>query len=133
MLVIILRLALSVLFIYVIYRTVLFLRNPDRRLKSAQAKEYFYFLDDQKNTRKNLKITYKGVLFEGTKHIPAKDHPLFIHTIFIWTQAPEEKLQSFTSTDFTELENKIKQRYPDCKIDWDASIQKWKSKHAEGQ
>ncbi|MEC1262843.1 sigma-w pathway protein ysdB [Bacillus swezeyi] len=133
MLVIILRLALLALLIYVVYKAVLFLGSPKRRLKSAQAKEHFYFLDEQKNTRKNFKLTFKGVLFEGEKHIPAKDHPLFIHTIFVWTDSSEEKLGTFTEADFNELEERIKQRYPDCKIDWDSSIQKWKNKKAEEQ
>ncbi|KAA6448659.1 sigma-w pathway protein ysdB [Bacillus swezeyi] len=133
MLVIILRLALLALLIYVVYKAVLFLGSPKRRLKSAQAKEHFYFLDEQKNTRKNFKLTFKGVLFEGEKHIPSKDHPLFIHTIFVWTDSSEGKLGTFTEADFNELEERIKQRYPDCKIDWDSSIQQWKNKKAEEQ
>lgn len=95
MIVIILRLALLALLVYVVYRAVQFLGSPDRRLKSAQAKKHFYVLDEQKNTRKNLKLTFKGVLFEGEKHIPSKDHPLFIHTIFVWTEAPEEKFSLY--------------------------------------
>ncbi|MEC0701928.1 sigma-w pathway protein ysdB, partial [Bacillus haynesii] len=108
MIVIILRLALLALLVYVVYRAVQFFGNPDRRLKSAQAKKHYYFLDEQKNARKNLKLTFKGVLFEGEKHIPSKDHPLFIHTIFVWTEAPEEKLSFFTEEDFAELEENIK-------------------------
>ncbi|TWK78877.1 Sigma-w pathway protein YsdB [Bacillus paralicheniformis] len=131
MLVLILRFALLALLIYVVYKTVQFLGDPKRRLKSAQAKEHFYFLDEQKNTRKNFKLAFKGVLFEGEKHIPSKDHPLFIHTIFVWSDAPEEKLKSFTEEDFLELENKIKAHYPDCKIDWDSSLKKFKNKKAE--
>ena len=133
MIVIILRLALLALLVYVVYRAVQFLGSPDRRLKSAQAKKHFYFLDEQKNARKNLKLTFKGVLFEGEKHIPSKDHPLFIHTIFVWTEAPEEKLSSFTEEDFAKLEENIKAHYPDCKIDWDSNIQKWRNKKAEEQ
>ena len=131
MAVIILRIGLLALLLYVVFKVVQFFGDPKRRLKSAQAKKDFYFLDEQKNTRKNFKLTFKGVLFEGEKHIPSKDHPLFIHTIFVWTDASEEKLRTFTNEDFSELENKIKAHYPDCKIDWDSSIKKWKHKKAE--
>ncbi|QHZ47999.1 hypothetical protein [Bacillus sp. NSP9.1] len=133
MLVIMIRLALLALLIYAVYRIVQFLGSPDRRLKTAQAKKHFYFFDERKNTRKNFRLTFKGVLFEGEKHIPSKDHPLFIHTVFVWTESPEEKLGAFTAADFSELEEKIKQRFPDCKIDWDSSILKWRNKQAEQQ
>jgi hypothetical protein len=70
------------------------------------------------------------VLFEGEKHIPSKDHPLFIHTIFVWTESPE-KLAAFSAKDFKDIEQKVNERYPDCKIDWDQPIKLAKSKKAE--
>ncbi|MCY8522550.1 sigma-w pathway protein ysdB, partial [Bacillus atrophaeus] len=117
MIIIILRLALLALLAYCIYVAVRFYTNPKRRLKLAQSKEHFYIVDEQKNARKNFQLTYKGVLFEGEKHIPSKDHPLFIHTIFVWTESPE-KLAAFSAKDFKDIEQKVNERYPDCKIDW---------------
>ncbi|MBY8913213.1 sigma-w pathway protein ysdB [Bacillus sp. YC2] len=125
MAIILFRILLLVLLVYFIYMAVKFYSNPKRRLKLAQSKENFYFFDEQKNTRKNLQLTYKGVLFEGEKHIPSKDHPLFIHTIFVWTEAPE-KLNGFSADDFEEVEKKVLERYPNCKIDWDQPIKKAK-------
>ncbi len=101
----VLRIVLLALLIYFIYMGVKFYANPKRRLRLAQSKENFYFIDEQKNTRKNLQLTYKGVLFEGEKHIPSKDHPLFIHTIFVWTENPE-KLNRFSAGDFEEVEKR---------------------------
>lgn len=101
----VLRIVLLALLIYFIYMCVKFYANPKRRLRLAQSKENFYFIDEQKNTRKNLQLTYKGVLFEGEKHIPSKDHPLFIHTIFVWTENPE-KLNRFSAGDFEEVEKR---------------------------
>ena len=94
--VMILRIILLALFAYCIYAVVKYVANPKRRLKLAQSKEHFYIIDEQNNTRKNFQLTYKGVLFEGEKHIPSKDHPLFIHTIFVWTESPE-KLKHFSA------------------------------------
>ncbi|AHZ16902.1 sigma-w pathway protein ysdB [Bacillus velezensis] len=121
----VLRIVLLALLIYFIYMCIKFYANPKRRLRLAQSKENFYFIDEQKNTRKNLQLTYKGVLFEGEKHIPSKDHPLFIHTIFVWTENPE-KLNRFSAGDFEEVEKKVLERYPNCKIDWDQPIKKAK-------
>lgn len=125
MAIILFRILLLALLVYFIYMAVKFYSNPKRRLKLAQSKENFYFFDEQKNTRKNLQLTYKGVLFEGEKHIPSKDHPLFIHTIFVWTEAPE-KLSGFSADDFEEVEKRVLERYPNCKIDWDQPIKKAK-------
>ncbi|MCY9107132.1 sigma-w pathway protein ysdB [Bacillus atrophaeus] len=130
MIIIILRLALLAFLAYCIYVAVRFYTNPKRRLKLAQSKEHFYIVDEQKNARKNFQLTYKGVLFEGEKHIPSKDHPLFIHTIFVWTEFPE-KLAAFSAKDFKDIEQKVNERYPDCKIDWDQPIKLAKSKKAE--
>lgn len=126
----VLRIVLLALLIYFIYMGVKFYANPKRRLRLAQSKENFYFIDEQKNTRKNLQLTYKGVLFEGEKHIPSKDHPLFIHTIFVWIENPE-KLNRFSAGDFEEVEKKVLERYPNCKIDWDQPIKKRKKQASD--
>ncbi|AYK57970.1 sigma W pathway protein YsdB [Bacillus subtilis subsp. subtilis] len=121
MFVMVLRIILLALFAYCIYAVVKYVANPKRRLKLAQSKEHFYIIDEQNNTRKNFQLTYKGVLFEGEKNIPSKDHPLFIHTIFVWTESPE-KLKHFSAKDFENIEEKVLERYPNCKIDWDQPI-----------
>ncbi|BBP91425.1 hypothetical protein BsIDN1_50430 [Bacillus safensis] len=76
-------------------------------------------MDEQQNARKNFNFVYKGVLFEGEKHVPSKDHPLFVHSIYVWTESPEKKLSEFTLEDFEKLEENIIERYPQTKIDWD--------------
>ncbi len=53
MIVIILRLALLALLVYVVYRAVQFLGSPDRRLKSAQAKNTLFFGRTEKCTQKS--------------------------------------------------------------------------------
>ena len=100
----VLRIVLLALLIYFIYMCVKFYANPKRRLRLAQSKENFILLTNRKHA-KNLQLTYKGVLFEGEKHIPSKDHPLFIHTIFVWTENPE-KLNRFSAGDFEEVEKR---------------------------
>ncbi|AKU33279.1 MULTISPECIES: hypothetical protein [Bacillus] len=127
MFVILIRLALVALLVYIFYMAVKFFSNPRRKLKQAQLKEGFYFMDEQQNARKNFNFVYKGVLFEGEKHVPSKDHPLFVHSIYVWTESPE-KLNEFTLEDFEKLEDNIIERYPQTKIDWDQPIKKIKQK-----
>lgn len=133
MFVILIRLALVALLVYIFYMAVKFFSNPRRKLKQAQLKEGFYFMDEQQNARKNFNFVYKGVLFEGEKHVPSKDHPLFVHSIYVWTESPE-KLNEFTLEDFEKLEENIIERYPQTKIDWDQPIKKSNkkgSRHAD--
>lgn len=129
MFVILMRLALVALLVYIFYMAVKFFSNPRRKLKQAQLKEGFYFMDEQQNARKNFNFVYKGVLFEGEKHVPSKDHPLFVHSIYVWTESPE-KLSEFTLEDFEKLEENIIERYPQTKIDWDQPIKKSNKKRS---
>lgn len=81
MFVMVLRIILLALFAYCIYAVVKYVANPKRRLKLAQSKEHFYIIDEQNNTRKNFQLTYKGVLFEGEKHIPSGSSAVYSHDL----------------------------------------------------
>ena len=65
----IIRFILLVLILLIIYRIIMYLFNPKRKLELALEQQNYYFYDDPNNVRKNFLLVYKGVMFEG-KNIP---------------------------------------------------------------
>lgn len=123
----IIRLAIFLLIIYLLYSSVKYIINPKRKLELAQEQKRFYFLDDQENVRKNFHITYKGVLFEGEKYLGATERSFEVVSIFVWTKNVSS-LKGLTQEDFEYLQNEIKERYPNAKLDWKSPIHEFLQK-----
>ena len=64
----IIRFILLVLILLIIYRIIMYLFNPKRKLELALEQQNYYFYDDPNNVRKNFLLVYKGVMFEGEKY-----------------------------------------------------------------
>ncbi|MCA1063644.1 sigma-w pathway protein ysdB [Rossellomorea sp. AcN35-11] len=123
------RLVIFFLILYLLYRSVKYIMDPKRKLELAQEQKRFYFLDDQENVRKNFHITYKGVLFEGEKYLGTTDTSFEVVSIFVWSTKPSS-LKGLSQEDFHYLENEIKERYPNAKLDWKSPIHEFlKKKH----
>jgi len=127
MIVIGLRLLILVIIIFIIYRIFKYLINPKRKLELAQEQKKYYFLDDDKNVRKNFLLTYKGVLFEGEKYLGTTERKFDVISIFIWTKNPT-MLKGLSYDDFKIIERKIKAVYPNAKIDWKSPIKEFLTK-----
>jgi len=108
--------------IYLIYRGILYLTDPKRKLDDAYAEEKYYFYDEVDNVRKNFFLSYKGAMFEGEKYLDTADDPVDVITIFVWVD-DEIKLQDFTKADFDFLSSKILSNYPKASINWKNPIE----------
>lgn len=121
------RLVIFFLILYLLYRSVKYIIDPKRKLELAQEQKRFYFLDDQENVRKNFHVTYKGVLFEGEKYLGATDKSFEVVSIFVWSKNISS-LKGLTQEDFQYLQNEIKERYPNAKLDWKSPIHEFLQK-----
>jgi hypothetical protein len=121
------RLVIFFLILYLLYRSVKYIIDPKRKLELAQEQKRFYFLDDQENVRKNFHVTYKGVLFEGEKYLGATEKSFEVVSIFVWSKNISS-LKGLTQEDFQYLQNEIKERYPNAKLDWKSPIHEFLQK-----
>lgn len=118
------RLLLFALILFIIYSVIKYLLNPKRKLELAHEQKNFYYLDDPNNVRKNLLLTYKGVLFEGEKYLGTTDHAFEIVSVFLWPRS-SSALKGLTREDFLFIERKIHEKYPNAKIDWKSPIKEF--------
>ncbi|MFC7783032.1 MULTISPECIES: sigma-w pathway protein ysdB [unclassified Rossellomorea] len=118
------RLVIFFIILYLLYRSVKYIMDPKRKLELAQEQKRFYFLDDQENVRKNFHVTYKGVLFEGEKYLGATEKSFEVVSIFVWSKNISS-LKGLTQEDFQYLQNEIKERYPNAKLDWKSPIREF--------
>jgi hypothetical protein len=121
------RLVIFFLILYLLYRSVKYIMDPKRKLELAQEQKRFYFLDDQENVRKNFHVTYKGVRFEGEKYLGATEKSFEVVSIFVWSKNISS-LKGLTQEDFQYLQNEIKERYPNAKLDWKSPIREFLQK-----
>jgi hypothetical protein len=109
--------------VYLIYRGILYLTDPKRKLDDAYAEEKYYFYDEVNNVRKNFFLSYKGAMFEGEKYLDTADDSIDVISIFVWVK-DETKLQDFTKADFDFLSSKILSNYPKAAISWKNPIER---------
>ncbi|MBS4208812.1 sigma-w pathway protein ysdB [Bacillus sp. FJAT-50079] len=119
--IILLRLVIFAAIIYLIYKIVMYIVSPKRKLESAHEQKKFFFYDVPDNIRKNFLITLKGVMFEGEKYLGTTDRAFDVVSIFVWPKN-SDVLQGLTYDDFMMIENEIKLRYPHAVIDWKSPI-----------
>ncbi|MFT9848942.1 sigma-w pathway protein ysdB [Aneurinibacillus sp. REN35] len=98
--------------------------NPKRKLLSAHEKKQTFFLDDGDNVRRNLLLTYKGVLFEGEKYLGNTEDRFTVIKVSVHPRQPN-RLQGFTRDDFFEISEIIRESYPDAEIKWGTPIKEF--------
>ena len=118
------RIILLVLIIFSIYRILMFLFHPRRKLELAREKHKFYIYDEEDNVRKNFLLTYKGVTFEGEKYLGATKDSFDVVSISIGPQLVMS-LKGFVQEDFREIEQKIHEHYPKAKVDWKSPVKEF--------
>jgi len=111
------RMILFIWIIVIAYLIINYIFNPKRKLELAQQKGDLFILDDPKNTRKNMLITYKGALFEGEKYLGTADEAFRIIHIKIWTD-DKTKLHGISKQDLIDIEQIIIDSYPYALIEW---------------
>ncbi|WP_306983854.1 sigma-w pathway protein ysdB [Alkalicoccobacillus murimartini] len=124
MMVILFRLMLLIALLIVAFSIIKYFFHPLRKLEKAHGQRQFFFLDDQKDVRKNFSLTYKGVMFEGEKYMGATDTAFDIVTIYVWTK-DYNALQGLTREDFQFIEEDIHVRYPQSAIEWKSPIKEF--------
>ncbi|SDC25903.1 sigma-w pathway protein ysdB [Shouchella lonarensis] len=127
MLVYIFRLLLIAIAVIFVYSIVTYFMHPNRKLQKAHETKQFYFLDDEKNVRKNFQLTYKGVLFEGEKYLSATQGSFSVEHIYM--KAEKHDLQGFDHDDFHFIEQEIGLRYPKAQMIWPSPIKEFLRKH----
>ncbi|CEH27643.1 sigma-w pathway protein ysdB [Aneurinibacillus migulanus] len=98
--------------------------NPKRKLLTAHEKKQTFFLDDSDNVRRNLLLTYKGVLFEGEKYLGNTEDRFTVTKISIWPRQPN-RLKGLTRDDFFEITEIIQASYPDAEIEWGTPVREF--------
>lgn len=124
MMVILFRLLLLIALLVVAYSIIRYFFHPLRKLEKAHQNRQFFFLDDERDVRKNFSLTYKGVMFEGEKYLAATDTSFDIVTIYVWT-SDYMALQGLTKEDFRFIEEDIRLRYPQATIEWKSPIKEF--------
>lgn len=122
MLPLLIRLAVIALIVYVFYKAIRYLTDPQRKLDEAYEKNQYYFYDDVKNVRKNFFISYKGALFEGEKYLGTTEDAFEVVTIFVGAR-DAATLQGLTKKDFEYLQQEILTSYPKAKVNWRQPIE----------
>lgn len=123
MIVYVFRILIIAAVILLIYSIIQYFRNPDRLLKNAKETKGFYFLDEQNNSKKNIRFVYKGCQFEGEKYVGATEESFEIVDIHVTVINPLE-LQGLSRDDIYFLEKELLIRYPYAKISWKHPINK---------
>lgn len=122
MIVYLFRILIIAAVILLIYSIIQYFRNPDRLLKNAKETKGFYFLDEQHNSKKNIRFVYKGCQFEE-KYVGATEESFEIVDIHVTVTNPLE-LQGLSRDDIYFLEKELLIRYPHAKISWKHPINK---------
>jgi hypothetical protein len=106
--------SLILFFFYLFIKTT---ATPNRKFRHAVKQKQFYMVDDKNNVRKNLLLTFKGVILEGEKHPGTSKNSLDVGSIYIWTWNPAD-IEKMDLADFFFIEQKILKQYPKAKINW---------------
>ncbi|PSL44047.1 hypothetical protein B0H94_109107 [Salsuginibacillus halophilus] len=125
---IVLRLLILAAIIIIIYAAAKYFFNPKRKLEAAHERRQFFFLDEKKNVRKNLFITYKGAMFEGEKYLGTTENAFEIVHVIVWPQR-KERLKGLSTDDFKFIENEIQMAYPEAEVEWKSPVKELLEEH----
>lgn len=103
--------------IVVIYTVFKYIKDPLRKLESAQRRKQLYLLDNPRNARKNLIVVYQGVRFEGEKYVGVTEDEFVVNAILMRVLEPND-LIGLNREDFYKIEREIYTSYPDAEITW---------------
>ncbi|WP_042146301.1 hypothetical protein [Paucisalibacillus sp. EB02] len=123
MIVIMFRVLIVAAIILLTYSIIQYFRNPQRLLENAKQTKGFYYLDEQGNSKKNIRFVYKGCQFEGEKYVGTTESSFEIVDIYVTVVNPLE-LQGLTREDLYFLEQELLIHYPHATINWKHPINK---------
>ncbi len=119
LIVLLMRLLVIALLVYFVLFIIRYVRNPKRKLMQAKEQNEFYVVDEAENVRKNLELTYKGVLFEGEKYINEQ-----IFSITMLLKNPDQ-LNDLTHEDIRLVSAKVSTSYPKAIISWKSPVREF--------
>ncbi|NGP45004.1 sigma-w pathway protein ysdB [Bacillaceae bacterium SIJ1] len=112
-------LVLIVAVAFVAYSLVKYMNQPQRKLHRAKETHDFYLHDEpQVDT---LKITYKGLAFEGKKTLGATEEGFEVISIILRPVNPK-RLSGMTKDDFYFIEREVFIYYPNADVLWDDPV-----------
>jgi hypothetical protein len=123
MIVILFRILIIAAIILLLYSIIQYFRNPERLLQKAKFTSGFYFVDEEWNSKKNIRFVYKRCQFEGEKYVGTTEDSFEIVDIHVTVANPIE-LQGLTRDDIYFLEKELLIRYPYAKVTWKHPINK---------
>jgi hypothetical protein len=115
-----LRLLLIILFLFLIFGTIKFLRKPTRKLEAARRRRRFLLLDNEE-VIKNFQLTYNGAVFTGEKYLGATKNSIDVVSISL-SPNHSTSIQGMAKEDFYFIEKKIHEKYPAAEIHWKSPI-----------
>ena len=118
------RFLLIVAIIIIAYSAIKYILNPKRKFELAHEKKEFFFYDDRNRVKKNFLVTYKGVLFEGEKHLGTTERAFDIVRTVVWVR-DQEKLNGLDREDFHVIEQEILIHFPSANIEWKSPIKEF--------
>lgn len=117
MIVLLFQVLLLAAIIVVIYTVFKYIKDPLRKLESAQRRKQLYLLDNPHNARKNLLVVYHGVRFEGEKYVGVTEDEFVVNAILMRVLEPND-LIGLNREDFYKIEREIYTAYPYAEITW---------------
>lgn len=115
-----LRLVLLFFIFSLFYYTIKFLLKPKRKLESARKHKRFLLLDHEEAI-KNFQLTYNGAVFIGEKYMGATKNKIDVVSISLWPETAT-LLKGLAKEDIYYIEGKIREKYPEARIDWKSPI-----------
>ncbi|HET7627839.1 MAG TPA: sigma-w pathway protein ysdB [Bacillales bacterium] len=104
-----------------VYSAWKYAKDPKRKWEAARRKKQFSMLDDPKDARKNMFITYKGVDFEGEKYVGNSENAFVVSSI-IMRIVDAGSLFGLQREDFYAIEKEIYAIYPHADIEWQSPV-----------
>lgn len=101
----------------ILYAFFRYFRSAERQLTKAIRLSKYFLLDDYDNVNINLRIAYKGCLFEGEKHLGIANDAYKVIRINMSVYDKFE-LRGINHEDLLYLEEKIHEHYPHAMIKW---------------
>ncbi|QDP40819.1 sigma-w pathway protein ysdB [Radiobacillus deserti] len=123
MTVILFRILILIALAIIVHTAYEYVTSPIRKLERAKKMKHFYYVDDPRDEKKNLLMTYKGIVFEGEKYIGATEESFDVVRISVFVKDPQH-LKGLERNDLYFLEEELLIRYPHAEIDWKYPINK---------
>jgi hypothetical protein len=116
-----LRILCLFLLIFLLLQGIRHALSVPRKLEAARSRKRFLVIDNKNDHRKNILLTYKGVIFEGEKYLGIAEESFAVISILLrpWNS---EGLSGMARADFLFIEDELLKSYPHALIEWKSPL-----------